>query len=401
MTHPLRARPGPNGDASPAIVAIPARDEAGRIEACLRALADQRALDGGPLDWRGRAVLVLANDCADDTAARARALQPALPFALLCREVRLPPALAHAGGARRAALDLAADHLAAALLPTTGARDGVLLSTDADTRARPDWLARNLAAIAAGADAVAGSIALDPAERPPLFAGARHLEAAYADLSAEIAARLDPRPHDPWPNHRWAWGASLAVRLSAYRRIGGLPAVRLAEDRALVARIEAADLRVRHALDVGVWTSPRLAGRAPGGYADLLRSYVADEDAPCDALLEPALLTCRRALWRARLRRLHALGRLGAVALWAPRLNLSAPEARALLGPPAFGAVWQAVERASPRLVPVRLRPRQLPEEIEVLERVLARLRRDAAGRAGSAPAAPRPAPRPPLPGVG
>ena len=39
--------------------------------------------------------------------------------------------------------------------------DGVILTTDADSRVSPDWIANNVAAIDAGADAVLGRIVLD------------------------------------------------------------------------------------------------------------------------------------------------------------------------------------------------------------------------------------------------
>lgn len=160
------------------------------------------------------------------------------------------------GGARRAALDRAA-----ALLPA----DGILMTTDADSTVDPDWIVANLAELA-DADAVAGVVTFDEATRaslPPL--PLRALEWRLADLHARLASLIDPRPHDLWPNHIWAWGASLAVTLDAYRRIGGLPPVPIAEDRALAAAVEEYDLRLRHSHAPVVYTSARTRGRAPGG----------------------------------------------------------------------------------------------------------------------------------------
>ena len=131
------------------IVAIPARDEAARIAGCLGALARQRRV-------RPDAVVLVANNCRDATAERARALAPALPFALEIIERDFSPALACAGVARRIGMQRAAAFAGA---------DGVLLTTDADGRAAPDWIAANLRALHAGADAVAGRAVIDRARR--------------------------------------------------------------------------------------------------------------------------------------------------------------------------------------------------------------------------------------------
>jgi glycosyltransferase involved in cell wall biosynthesis len=152
-----------------AVIAIPAHNEAARLPDCLAALALQR-LPGGSSDTT---VLVLANNCSDATAVRARALAPGLPFPLLVLERCLPPALAHAGGARRTAMDAAA----AIAGPATA-----LLCTDADARPEPGWLAANLAALAAGADAVAGTIAFDAAEVTSLPPGLRRREALEGEV---------------------------------------------------------------------------------------------------------------------------------------------------------------------------------------------------------------------------
>ena len=131
-------------------------------------------------------------------------------------------------------------------------------------------------------------------------------EARYAALLDEMASLVDPDPHDPWPRHAAHSGASIALTLAAYRRVGGLPAVPVGEDRALFEALIRADMRVRHCPAARVIVSCRLDGRAAGGMADTLRRRLAEADAaPLDARLEPALdalfrLRCRRALRRLR-----------------------------------------------------------------------------------------------------
>ena len=342
-------------------MAVPARDEAERIGACLDALLGQRALDGA--SWAGDAIriVVLANNCRDDTAEVARRSGGLVEVV----EADLPPRSANAGVARRAAMDAAASRLPG------GA--GLICTTDADSRPRPDWIARLWKAVDAGAEAVAGAVDFEPQEAAALsFSPARREEARYAALQAEIVARADPEAHNPWPNHIWAWGANLAVTVSAYRRVGGLPAAPLAEDRAFVEQLRRHDVPVRHCLDARVWTSARRLGRAPGGLASLVDDHAGEDSAPCDAALEAAGAAWRRAAWRRRLRHLFASAEAPAGSM--SRLRLPPGALEAALGLPTFGAAWNVVEQASPRLRPRRLQPDELPVEIARAERLLARI---------------------------
>jgi hypothetical protein len=262
---------------------------------------------------------------------------------------------------------------AVALLP--GLEHSLICTTDADSRARPDWIARLWQAVDGGAEAVAGVVEFDPGEAPA-FSAARRQEAAYSVLQAEIVARVDPETHNPWPNHIWAWGANMAVTGAAYRRVGGLPPAPLAEDRAFVEQLRRHDVPVRHALNARVWTSARRDGRAPGGLASLVDDHAGDDLAPCDSALEPALDVFRRAAWRARLRQAHAR-RIWPASL-AERLELSHDQLARALSAPAFGAAWSEVEAWSPRLARRALDPVRLPHEIAVAQRVLRRVKGDA-----------------------
>ena len=136
---------------SAAIVAIPAHNEAERIGACLASLAVQRDQAGKPVASGTFEVLVFANNCSDETAETARCYAAAVPYRLHVVEDRLPPRSAHAGGARKVAMDRAAE-----LLMAGRRHDGVILTTDADSRAGPLWIAGNLAALAEGVDARSG-----------------------------------------------------------------------------------------------------------------------------------------------------------------------------------------------------------------------------------------------------
>jgi hypothetical protein len=243
-------------------IAVPARNEAERLEACLEHLDD---LTSDPRIARVEVVL-LANNCQDDTVPRARALAHRRPERLVVHDIVLPPAKAHAGWARRLALDAAARRL--------DASDDVLMSTDADTKPAADWLVRTLDHLDAGWDAVAGLARLDPRELRGLprlhrqrFAQIRRYQASLDRLKAA------GDPSEAWPRHFYEGGASIALTLAMYRRIGGAPTPPVGEDKALFEAVRRAGGRVRHPMDVRVSTSPRLDGRAPGGASDTLARW--------------------------------------------------------------------------------------------------------------------------------
>ena len=163
------------------VVAIPVKNEAERLPACLAALADQRDRLGRPLKRQVFGIVVFANNCTDDSGDLARALRDELSLAMRVVDVSLMPGVADAGNARRGAMDAALDWLAEDL-----ATDGVILTTDADSRVSPDWIVSNLEAIHAGADMVLGQIRLD--EEGDLLPEALHRR---GQLESEYEALLD------------------------------------------------------------------------------------------------------------------------------------------------------------------------------------------------------------------
>ncbi|SDN15476.1 Glycosyltransferase, GT2 family [Methylobacterium phyllostachyos] len=338
-----------------AVIAVPVRNEEERIAACLRAIDAQVGHVPGSLG-----LVLFLNNCTDRTVEIVTALVPSLslPVRVLVENF----AGAHAGWARRRAMDAAA-----AWLEDAG-QAGIILSTDADSRVPTDWVARNRAAIRAGADAVAGRVELDAAEAallPPSLPARGRLEDLYDALITEAEARIDPDPHDPWPCHRTAIGATLAVTRSAYRAVGGMPEIPLGEDGAFIARLITQGLRVRHATDVCVTISARLAGRAPGGVADTIRARCEEPDALCDARMEAFPRAVRRYLWRRRFRRLHNHGLLDRSHAWARSLRIGADDASRIAALPLGHAIAEA-ERISPRLAYRPIGPSRLPREIRI-----------------------------------
>jgi hypothetical protein len=247
------------------VVIVPVRNEERLLPRALQALAAQRGGIGGSHE-----VLVLANNCSDDSAQRARA------FAAACRscpihvaEVAFAARQANVGVARRALMDEALHRLEA-----VGAGQGVIASTDGDTCVEPGWLARNLAAVAAGADAVGGRILTEPDRAWPAgIVRLQRLDRAYWLLCSKLESLVDPDPGDPWPRHHQHFGASLALSARAYRRIGGQPLVPYLEDEALVCALRRIDAVVRHDPAVRVRTSGRLEGRVEVGLSWQLRAW--------------------------------------------------------------------------------------------------------------------------------
>lgn len=145
-----RARPDDVGEAPPFIVVMPAHDEAAVIEASVRAASEQLR-DGDEL-------LVVADNCSDDTAARARALGATVIE-------RCDPNLKGKGYAlEHARAFIAKQRPAAGVRAGVRQGPGAVLVLDADCRAMPGSL-RMLAETAMRRDAAVQGIFLLAAPR--------------------------------------------------------------------------------------------------------------------------------------------------------------------------------------------------------------------------------------------
>ena len=354
--RPVVERFGPTGAKTmfEVSIAVPARDEEERIAPCLEAFAAQTGLDFTEL-----AVVVLLNNCRDRSLDVIRDLSARMPFRIEAVSVELPRAQAHAGWARRLAMDHAA---------SITSRKGVMLTTDADSIADPGWIAATLLEFEAGADAVAGFVTADWSElskmpEEVLKQGADEWE--YQNLAAELEAKADPQPHDPWPRHNQNCGASTAIKAQLYRDLGGLPPEPVGEDRALFDAVRMRDGLIRHSLAAHVVASARTVGRASGGMADALRTRGSDVY-ECDEILEPAMMTLRRNLWRHQAREAWIAGRL---AEWLDKTRIAPPAGS--MASSAFWPVWLAIEASEPRLRRTRLRSSELPRELRRIKKIL------------------------------
>jgi hypothetical protein len=287
------------------------------------------------------AIVLLLNNCTDDTSSIVRNLVLALSVSVHTFNITLPAELANAGYARRMVMTQAEEFVQ---------DNGVLLTTDADACVDSNWIAFNLLELERGADAVAGRIEIDPAEAGMIPARLHEddaRECTYADLLDRINAEFDPDPFDPWPRHSEHSGASIAVTVSAYRRAGGIPNMPLGEDRAFLSALRRVDARIRHAPEVRVVVSGRTIGRAVGGMADTIRRRMIKPDETIDDRLEPAEDAARRAHLRNQVRILWRSRREEDVVDLAKQLQLHRVDVARALSLSHFGAVFAELELQS------------------------------------------------------
>lgn len=275
---------------------MPARNEADHLEQALNALRHQRKVDGTPISGRTYEVLVLLNNCTDQSVAIAQRYQQRYPaFPLRIATIQLPPEKANVGTARRLLMDEAYRRLL-----QVGRPHGIIASTDSDTIVDSYWIDQIQAEISKGCEVVGGRILTRPDGNPVRI---NHLrDVMYRMLKARLEAHLDPISFDPWPRHFQHFGASLALTCAAYKRVGGLPNVPHLEDEALYTALVRTDTRIRKSPHVRVTTSTRMQGRVAVGFSEQLRYWESLNQASQCQLVEAPGAIVQRLRNRNRLR---------------------------------------------------------------------------------------------------
>lgn len=234
-------------DGDDVLVAIPAHDEVATITGCLTSVC--AALEHGRAVGavrRARVALAL-HRCTDDTEQLARAVLADRPEieAVLWRQSDPMPV-----GTLRTRL---VEH---ALRRPPAYSDGWIFSTDADSTVPLDWVEAGVAqGRAVGADLLLGMV---------------DLVAWDADAEAQTAYARIVEAGMTGTGHRHAYAANLAVRIDAFRRVGGFPGLPHGEEHGLAAAVRAAGLTVLSTLAPRVQTSARMPGRASDGLGSLL-----------------------------------------------------------------------------------------------------------------------------------
>lgn len=284
-------------------VLVPVRNEADILLSTLAALAQQVDLDGTALAPERYEIILLANNCTDDSVAIAAEFANQHPYLVLhIVEKTIPAPNAHIGWVRKLLMDEAYSRLL-----SIGRNRGVIASTDGDTRVSRSWIAATLHEIDCGADAVGGRIVTDRRDRAALLRYTRACylrEVGYRFLVAELEAHLDPDSFDILPRHFQHYGASLAVTAEMYGRAGGIPLVETSEDVALYQALMGIDANIRHSPLVRVTTSARQVGRAQNGLADQLSQWTAMEPEKQPFWVESAAAIATRLYARRELRSL-------------------------------------------------------------------------------------------------
>lgn len=217
------------------VVVVPARDEEELLPGCLDAL--QGAVEVVARGGVQAQVLVVLDRCVDGTAAVVRSR----PWA---RSVEV--SAGNVGAARAVGFAAALQGRRPESLASTW-----LATTDADSRVPQDWLVRQLALAAEGADLVLGTVDVDDwTHHPP------HVESQWR--AAYQSGDGHPHVH----------GANAGVRAEAYLQAGGFAALESGEDVGLVAAL--GHRRVVRTGGIPVLTSARRAARAPRGFGDHL-----------------------------------------------------------------------------------------------------------------------------------
>jgi glycosyltransferase involved in cell wall biosynthesis len=219
-----------------ACVVVPARDEEALVGACVRALAAQAGVGHDVYE-----LLLVLDRCTDETEARARAA--AGPLALHVLHATAPGV----GAARRLGMDVACERLHA-----VGCPEGLIACTDADSEAAGDWLAAQLAAVAAGSRAIGGRAAMSGADLEAL--GPEIRAARERDAALRLRrAREQAAPGARTEHHQFS-GASMALTAEAYREAGPLEPRTGLEDEALERLLRRQPARMPMTA-IGPWAS--------------------------------------------------------------------------------------------------------------------------------------------------
>ncbi|RZJ89205.1 MAG: glycosyltransferase [Chryseobacterium sp.] len=242
-------------------VVIPVKDEAEHIEKTLDALRLQIDLSDNPIDSTIYEVLVLVNNCSDDSfeiCTKYKMRHPSFQLHVEC--VTFLPPNAHVGAARRILMDAAYNRL----MSIRGER-GIIVSTDGDSEVDSNWVIHMIDEFSKGAEVVGGRIL---PQNTPVSAKIHHLrDVTYRLFVTRLESIIDPCPFNPWPRHFQCYGPSLAVSCECYERAGRIPPIPYLEDEEFRKALKRVDAKIRHSPKVKVFTSSRIVGRVAFGFS--------------------------------------------------------------------------------------------------------------------------------------
>jgi hypothetical protein len=234
-------------------VVVPARNEELLVGASIGAIREAFAhprLD----DIAVRLLVVVLDDCHDATALRVHeSLMAPGPGGHPVVTAVVPVANRNVGRSRAFGARLAANALA-----RIAPGQVWLATTDADSAVPGDWLAHQLDLRDGGADACAGTIAVDSWDGHPATA-----PAAFGAIYQPGGQSVFGHPH--------VHGTNLGLSMAAYLEVGGFAPLVTGEDHALWDALVRAGHTVVATPMVPVTTSGRRRGRSPDGFAATLQ----------------------------------------------------------------------------------------------------------------------------------
>ena len=242
-----------------ACIVIPVKDEEENLIPCLDALRNQKNNCNQNLSFLNYEVLVLANNCQDNSFSLVQKYQQHYAdFHLWVEKIQFSEDDANIGNARTLLMNIAYERLM-----KVNPENGIIVSTDGDTCVDQHWLYNIEQEMARGCDVVGGNIITDVQDD---FILPYHLDdLIYQNLIVQINSLINPQVYNPWPSHFQCFGASLAIRATIYHSVGGIPKVRYLEDVALIEALELVDAKIRRSPAVKVYTSARKTGRVEKG----------------------------------------------------------------------------------------------------------------------------------------
>jgi glycosyltransferase involved in cell wall biosynthesis len=264
-----------------ATIIVPVKDEESNLTEMLDALRQQVDPIGNAIPAEYYEVLLLANNCSDHSYALARSYQERYPeFHLHVEEIFLEKPHAHIGTVRRLLMDEAYQRFQILDNP-----DGIIISTDGDSRVDSCWLHYIFTEFEAGCDVVGGRIISEYSKSP---SRKFHLkDVGYRYLVSHLESHLDPCSFDPWPRHFQCFGPSTAVKCSIYEKAGRLPVLPYLEDENFRKALVRIDARIRRSPWVKVYTSSRESGKVDFGFSIQLNEWTKMNQEGKKMLVEP------------------------------------------------------------------------------------------------------------------
>ncbi|NIJ54502.1 glycosyltransferase family 2 protein [Dyadobacter arcticus] len=322
-------------------VILPVRNEEDNIVKALNALRLQMDCSGKPFPYKHYEVLLLANNCSDQSVVLARSYQKQHPgFNLHIEDIKLPAPVAHIGTVRRLLMDAAYERFSIINKP-----EGVIASTDSDSEVDHHWLYQTLTEIRKGNDVVGGRILTKPDKSISRLYYLRDI--TYKYLVSRVEDLLDPVVNDRWPRHFQCFGASFAVTCRMYDLSGRLPVVPFLEDMAFHKSLIRVDAKIRLSPLVQVSTSARIQGRVDFGLSIQLKQWGEMTADRHPLMVEPVgslilKLNARKTLrdvWNAQFTNPQTLAQIGSL------LGLEPYWIEEQMGTKRyFGELWESVE---------------------------------------------------------